>query len=235
MWSLAAFVSALLVIIAIRSARGKVPSIIWGVTAAVFLIGLVPIIGSLYLKYESHQDAQVANSQIYELIVSLKAKDDGTPITDAHLACSIGIKPDRVNDAWEFKIPRALTLPSKEVEVTAESQDGIFVGAASILLKDDFHPTLPILMNRRANVMVSGTVKNASGEVVEHATVSISGHKEHMFTTETGWFELPAHATTGEEITIHVEKRGFDPTNQLHRLGPTPATVVLMKTPKGGL
>jgi len=229
MWSLAAFVCALLFLLAIRNQKGKPSPLLWGILVAIVILGLTPILASVGLKFEKER-----NPGIYELLVSVKLRGNNTLITEAVVTSSVGIVPGRQGDVFEFKIP-GNTRSAGNVEISAHVPGEALSGSATVALKDDYHPTLTVWLDYPSPVQVSGRVVNGADPLhrgIRDAQVSIPPYPEAVPTTATGSFTLPAHAGNGQTISIHVVKSGFKTKDQRQLLGdPTAAVVLFPMTP----
>jgi hypothetical protein len=114
MWSLAAFAIAAVIFFAIRGGRGKVNPIAWGVVAAIILLGVVPIVGSLYV-----QARQDEGSAIYRVRVVVVASD-GVPSNEARVWSSMGGEAKKVDGGWQFDIPAKTKPADGKLTVYAE-------------------------------------------------------------------------------------------------------------------
>lgn len=231
MWSLAAFACVLLFLIAARTGKAKPSRFSWGLLIGILLLGLTPIMGSIYLQVEAHANAQRMESDknrgAYDLRIVVKRKEGGAIITDANVRSSVGIAPGRQEGVYEFTIPYILKPADGNVEITADVASESLSGRATVNLRDDFHPTLTVWVEHPGAVHVSGNAITEDGTGIRGARVSVAGYGEQVFTANNGWFDLPAHAGKGQQITLHVEKSGFSTLNQAHTLGDLPATLVL--------
>src|ERR1700730_15843981 len=81
-WSLAAFVVAAILFLALKTKAGKINSIGWISIIALVVVGIIPILASTYLEKTHVEDR---NRAIYRVALSLYqsmlATPDGTSIT----------------------------------------------------------------------------------------------------------------------------------------------------------
>jgi len=222
MWSLAAFAIAAVIFFAIRGGRGKVNPIAWGVVAAIILLGLVPIVGSLYL-----QARQDEGSAIYRVRVVVVGAD-GVPSNDARVWSSMGGETKKVDGGWQFDIPAKTKPADGKLTVYAEVNSAFEKGQKEVMLASDFNPSITVPLARDISAVVRGQVLDASGRAIAGARVNVSGFGQESVTTQAdGGFVLPAHAAKGQQVQLHAEKAGYAAVDQGHPAGITAVTIVL--------
>jgi hypothetical protein len=234
-WSLAAFAIAALLGFALKmkGKDGKVPSLAWAVVAAVALLGLVPIAGSLYVEAHKidvsaqanrYQNEAAALYRIRATVLNL----DGVPVESAKVWSSIGGEAKKVAGGWQFDVPKASVPASGTLTLYATIADAFLAGQSTILLAADHGPTTTIHLGRDTSASVRGIVTDSAGRAVEHVRVSVVGYgAEAASTNADGGFVLAAHAADGQQVELHAEKQGYKAVNQLHPAGNSPATIRL--------
>jgi hypothetical protein len=222
MWSLAAFAIAAVIFFAIRGGRGKVNPIAWGVVVAIIVLGLVPIVGSLYV-----QARQDEGSAIYRVRVVVVGAD-GVPSNEARVWSSIGGEAKKVDGGWQFDIPAKTKPADGKLTVYAEMSSAFEKGQKDVILAADFSPSITVPLAQDSSAVVRGQVLDASGRAIAGARVNVSGFGQESVTTQTdGGFVLPAHAAKGQQVQLHAEKGGYAAVNQGHPAGTTAVTIVL--------
>jgi hypothetical protein len=222
MWSLAAFAIAAVIFFAIRGGSGKVHPIAWGVVAAIILLGLVPILGSLIV-----QARQDEGSAIYRVRVVVVGAD-GVPSNEAKVWSSIGGEAKKVDGGWQFDIPTKTKPADGKLTVYAEVSSAFEKGQKEVMLASDFSPSITVPLTQDTSAVVRGQVIDASGRAISGARVNVSGFGSESVTTQAdGGFVLPAHAAKGQLVQLHAEKDGYTAVNQSHPAGTTAVTIVL--------
>jgi hypothetical protein len=108
--------------------------------------------------------------------------------------------------------------------------DAFLKGQSPLTLGADPNPALTIQLKKNTGATVRGIVQDASGRAIPGAKVSVVGYGDEIMTTDaSGNFVLPAHASVGERVRLHVEADGYKPENQYHFAGSEPATLILRK------
>lgn len=227
MWSIAAFTIALIFYLAIRKTRPN--PFAWGALVAMVVLGLVPIIGTMYadrMKVLGQYQA------VYEVRVSVREMAGNASISNATVHSSVGIDPAFIDSVWEFKIPSALKPADGKIEFLADVPSEFERGSATVVLGDDFHPVTTISVEPYPDAIVRGNIFDENRKALNGASVRVAGYKDTTISADGGAFELPAHAPAGTEVELLVEKPGYIPVNQGHPAGRFPATVVLYPAKK---
>lgn len=180
-WSLAAFAIAAVLMLTIKK---KGPGVIAALVAIVIL-GLVPIIGSLYVY-------AIKTPEIYRLRVTVLSPMR-VPVNDAKVTSSTGGEPKKVEGGWQFDIPAASKPANGQLVVYAKVDDTALTGETEVHLADDYNPLATILLRADQSATVRGIVLDDNGAALADATVSVVGYgNEGVKTGADGGFSLPA-------------------------------------------
>ena len=219
-WSLAAFAIAALLYFILKR-RGKVPAIAWACILAIVIIGVVPILASVYVERIRLPDA------IYRVRVTVLDSQQ-TPVDDAKVWSSMGGEPKKVAGGWQFDIPAASKPADGKLTVFAAVPSAFLTGRRELQLADDRNPAIAVQLARDASATVRGIVADSAGRAIAGAGVSVVGYEgEGLVTQAGGNFQLPAHAANGQQVQLHAEKSGYGAVSQWHPAGDEPATLVL--------
>jgi len=191
----------------------------WIIGASV-VMAILPLLVVVYTyKLASQED-------LYRVRVAVLGTS-GVPVEDAKVWSSFGGEPKQVAGGWQFDIPDSSKPTGPNLRIFAER--GFLTGSVAVALGDDRNVTAEIQLTKPL-ASIRGTVIDPSGATVAGALVSVSGYGDEAVTTqEDGSFALPAHASPGEDVRLHVEHSDFLPTDQYHPAGGTPATIVLRR------
>ena len=215
-WSLAAFAIAAILYFVLKR-RGKVPAIAWACIVAILLIGLAPILASVY----------AGKNAIYRVRVTVLDPQQ-IPVDDARVWSSMGGEPKKVAGGWQFDIPAASKPADGKLTVYAAVSSAFLTGRRELPLADDRNPTVTVQLAKDASATVRGIVVDGSGKAILGARVSVVGFESETVVTRAGGnFLLPAHAANGQQAQLHAEKAGYAAVNQWHPAGDEPATLVL--------
>jgi hypothetical protein len=221
-WSLAAFTVAALVLIVLLTLRRKsTPKntifLLGAIVVAMVILAVVPLVSRAYL--ESHG--------IYRLRVTVE-DSQGMPVDDAQVTSSIGGEPKRVTRGWEFDIPVASKPRDGKMTVYAAVANAFLSGTTNVQLANDYSLTAKIRLDHDLSAHIRGRVIDRKGNPVATAEVSVVGYESEAVTTGgLGEFELPAHASRGQQVQLAAFKKGFGSVSEWEQAGDQPATLVL--------
>jgi hypothetical protein len=232
LWGLAAFTIAALFGYLTKKQTGKVPAIARVGIAAIVIVGLTPIIASLYVANRKNELAAEAarnkfsQEALYRLRVTV-VDPGGSPADGAVVTCSLGGEPKRVAGGWEFDIPAASKPADGKLTVFASVPSAFQLGRADVVLAADYNPNVQVPLARDAGARLRGIIVDQSGRAVPGARVGIVGYgKEAVITQADGGFDLPAHAGEGQQVEVHFEK-GRRAVNRWQLAGDSPVRLVL--------
>jgi hypothetical protein len=232
MWSLAAFAIAAILYLAGRK-NGRVSSSLWTAILAIVLLGLVPIVGSLYVQLNKDRlDAEREKSKreiasVYRVRVTV-LDPDKTPVDDAKVWSSMGGEPKKVGGGWQFDIPAVSKPVDGRLTVYARVENTALIGQTTFQLTSDFSPNSMIILSRNESAIVRGIVLDGVGRAIEGVRVTVVGYgAEGTMTKADGGFVLPAHVANGQTVRLHAEKPGYTTINQDQPTGGIPATLIL--------
>lgn len=222
-WSLAAFAIAAILYFILKR-RGKIPAIAWACIAAIVILGLTPILASVYVQRAGIADQAAA---IYRVRVTVLHPRQ-TPVDDAKVWSSAGGEPKKVAGGWQFDIPAASKPADGKLAVYASVASAFLTGKHDLQLADDRNPSITIQLARDTSATVRGIVVDGAGDAIAGARVSVVGYESEAVVTQAGGnFLLPAHAASGQQVQLHTEKAGYAAATQFHPAGDEPATLVL--------
>jgi hypothetical protein len=219
-WSLAAFAIAAILYFVLKR-RGKIPAIAWACIAAIVLIGLAPILGSVYLE-----KARLPQP-IYRVRVTVLDAQQ-IPVEDARVWSSMGGEAKKVAGGWQFDIPAASKPADGKLTVYAAVSSAFLTGRRELHLADDRNPAITVQLAKDASATVRGMVVDGSNKAIAGTRVSVAGYEAEAVVTQAGGnFLLPAHAANGQQVQLHAERAGYAAVSQWHPAGDEPATLVL--------
>jgi hypothetical protein len=153
-----------------------------------------------------------------------------TPVSDAKVWSSIGGEPMKVEGGWLFVIAKDTKPLDGKVTFYASKDAAFLKGQAPLQLGDDHNPsvTVPLANDRSAKVI--GIVEDDKQTAIAGATVSVIGYdSEAQVTKASGSFSLPAHATDGQQVQVHVEKAGYRGDTLWCAAGDSPCAILLQR------
>lgn len=221
-WSLAAFAIAAVLYFLLRR-RGTVPPIAWACIIAILILGLVPILSSVYLEKTRIVDQ---GSAIYRVRVTVLDTRQ-IPVEDAKVWSSMGGEAKKVAGGWQFDVPAASKPVDGKLTVYSSNESAFLTGKRELQLAEDRNPAITVQLAKDSSATVRGIVVDGSGKAVPGARVGVVGYeKESVMTQAGGNFIVPAHVASGQQVRLHAEKGGRA-ANQYHPAGEEPATIVL--------
>lgn len=150
------------------------------------------------------------------------------PVEDAEVWSSVGGEPKRVAGGWQFDIPAASRPADGRLTIYAAKKPAFLSGQVDVQLGKDPNPAITIQLKKDTSAFVRGIVLDDSGHSISGARVSVAGYdKEALATDKDGNFNLPVHASKDQQVLLHVEKKGYQPTSQWHPAGDEPVTIIL--------
>jgi hypothetical protein len=215
-WALAAFAIAVLALLsnAFRtkpnSAMRKTTLVIAGI---VCFLAVVPMITDAFLK-----SRRLDVESIYRVRVTV-VDSENVPVDGASVRVTAASEAKTAPDgSAELAIPRGSLPQDGKVVVYADKNAAFLHGHKNMSMAADPNPsvTVTVIANRTAEV--KGVVQDNLGRVIAGARVSVLGGNA-ITTDADGRFRLPAQASSGQKVLLHVEKPGYVPQNQYHPAG----------------
>jgi hypothetical protein len=187
-------VAVIVLVLALRAKRAVVGSL-----GALFLIalGLIPFAANHLVHTRGTYHIQV-----------LLVRPDGSPVYYAQLKNSYGGEMKISEGGWCLDVPSQTRPAEGKLSFSASVKDEFLSGASTLILADDYYPTVTIPLVAETSAKIKGVVVDAQMVAVSGATVSVAGHPEATITDSKGNFSLPAHAGTGQIVEVHAEKDG---------------------------
>jgi hypothetical protein len=176
-------------------------------TAVLALIGVVVEIvvnGSTILGWFTQRAPDVYRVRVIVL------DHEGVPADDSKVTSSWGGEPKLVQGGWEFTIPHGTMPISGAVEIYAERPAAFERGVTAVKLAADANVSTTIRMAVDSTAQISGIVLDQQRSAITGARVTVVGHEnEAVITGSTGGFHMLAHAPTGKQVQVHVQRTGF--------------------------
>lgn len=186
-----------------------------------FAVSLVSVVGDIYLKHQANTNA------VYRVRVTVLGPSH-TPIENATVWISAGGEPKRVSGGWEFDIPAGNKPLDGEITLYAKVVNTSLQGSANLRLETDHNPSISVILAPNESAMVRGTVEDDAGDAIGEVEVSVVGYGDERVTTSaSGTFALRAHVADGQTVRLHAEAHDFQPLDQDHPAGTSPAILVL--------
>ena len=196
-----------------------------GALALVFVLmvtaALAPTLADVYLR-----------TQVTVLPVRVTVLDStGRPVDDARVWSSVGGEPKRVDGGWEFDINVASLGPDRAVTIHAARDAAFERGRTTVSLDRPGQVSVELRLVRDTDARIRGMIVDEDGRAVGGARVQIPGHGGDLVVTAAdGSFDLPAHAATGQQVLLHVEKDEYLASNEHHMAG-GPAVTIRLRRP----
>lgn len=161
----------------------------------IMIIGLAPLASSTYL--------QTRNLYIVRVFVLGVEKQ---PTDEAHLTSSSGGEAKKIQGGWELDIPPPVRPADGKVILFASVPNAFLSGKSSLVLGQDYYPTMTIQLTADTSATVRGVVVDDRHRSVGGAQVSIVGYPDEALTDTMGNFTLAAHAADGQIIQVRAQK-----------------------------
>lgn len=190
-------------------------------TLLAIFFGTIPVWLNLFID-------NTIDKEIYRLRVTV-TDPHSLPLENAQVWSSVGGEPKKVAGGWQFDIPVASKPRDGKLTIFASQKSAFLTGKQELQLSKNYNPTITIKLQQDTSATVRGIVLDAaSGRALLGALVSIVGFGEETVRTgKNGNFFLPAHAAKGQQVQLHVEKRGYRPVNQWDAAGNMSITIFL--------
>jgi hypothetical protein len=192
--TVAAFASVLAATAFGLALRAKKPRIAWSLAAGIIILGLAPLGASTLLQSRG----------VYR-VRAVALGLDHSPVDDAQVSSSSGGEPKKVEGGWEFDIPPQTRPADGKVVLRASVKNAFLTGSYTLVLAEDYNPTVTIQLTSDASATVRGVVLDERGRSVSGAHVSIPGYSDVAVTDEMGNFVLPAHAAEGQFVEVRAQ------------------------------
>jgi hypothetical protein len=174
--------------------RAKKPRLAVLLAIAIVVLGLAPLIASTFLQTRG----------VYRIRVVVLGLD-AQPVRDAEVTASGG-EIKKADESWELEVPPQTRPADGRLNLFASVKNAFLAGHSTLVLADDYYPTVTVQLAPLPAVTLRGIVKDEFGRSVAGARVSISGYQEIATTNQMGNFELPSHAAEGQMVSVHGEK-----------------------------
>ena len=157
---------------------------------------------------------------------------NGMPVNDAHVWCTLGGDPKKIDGGWEIAIPRDPSVKKQEGKIWAEVAVQGLRGESGLTLGEGPVQPITVDLKKVGELPVRGTVYDPNGYAVGNAIVSVAGYGEEAKPTEVnGTFVLPSHAEQGQPVTLHAEKLPYPPADlKDYKVGSGPAMLQFKAT-----
>ncbi|SRR5260221_6889299 len=192
--AVALVVAAYLFSIAIKKRQSRVT---WLLVAVILLLGLAPLLSSVYL-----QSRGLYIVRVFVLGIDKQPIDDPS----VSVTSSNGGEPKRVNAGWEFDIPPQSRPADGKLKLFASLKNAFLTGNSTLVLDKDYFPTTEIPLAQDTSAMVRGIVIDEHHRSAAGAQVSIAGYSDIAVTDKMGNFVLPAHAADGQMVHLRAQK-----------------------------
>lgn len=168
-----------------------------------------------------------APPSLYTIDVSV-AGPDGLPVGDAEIHSSVGGEVLRSGDHYQLKIPAAARPADGKVVLQASIPAAFLEGEETLALGKDVSPFTTIHLVHKTDAKVFGQVVDSAGRPLAGVRVSLEGAPDPPVTSDQdGRFSLPAHAATGQQVTLVATPPKGAVVTLSHPAGEIPARLVI--------
>ncbi|MGA9527522.1 MAG: hypothetical protein WBS24_05355 [Terriglobales bacterium] len=165
--------------------------------AAIVAIGLIPLAASHILHARN----------VYQIHVYL-VRPDKSPVYYAEVKSTLSGDLPISEGGWRLDVPPQIHPADAKVTFSATVKDEFLKGSYTLILSDNYYPTVTIPLVADTSAKVRGVVVDEGMAAVFGASVSVAGYPDVVLTDKQGNFSLPAHAGNGQLVEIHAEKDG---------------------------
>jgi hypothetical protein len=220
-WSMLACALVALLLLGLSSTRKGIQS------KTGVIIVIIAILVSIVAAIPYFSRSYITTYGVYRLRV-IAEDTKGLPINDAKLTSSIGGEPKRVEGGWEFDIPSSTKPKDGKLTVYATRESDFLSGRTEIQLLNDLNIVAIVLLKHDDSGRVSGRVVDQKGKPIAGVGVNVVGYEaQSVLTGALGQFDLPAHASDGQQVEIAAYKKSVGLVSELVLAGETPVTLVL--------
>jgi hypothetical protein len=221
-FSLAAFVVAALIQVVVfalrkRSLSKRATNILMVIVVGLVVVASLPFAARAYL----------VNRGVFRLRVTVE-DPHGMPVNEAKVTSSIGGEPKKVDGGWEFDIPQGSTPKDGKLTIYAEVNSAFLTGKSEVILSDDYNLAAKVKLDHNRSAHIRGRVVDRNQIPIAGALVSVVGYEaEALKTGPLGQFDLPAHASDGQQVQLSAFKQGLGSIAEWKQAGDQPVTIVL--------
>jgi hypothetical protein len=194
-----------------------------------FILGFVSIVLGFagYIIQVRSSSSRVAAYRVRAMMID----HQNLPVDGTEIIISPEGFQNPIKGGWQIDINPASVPADRKLTIWATKDNGILKGSAEYVLGDDYNPTVFVKLQKDDSAKVIGQVNDSKGQPLSGAVVYINGYQyEKVTTSETGLFELPAHAAGNEHVHLFVQKPGYVPWNDMVPAGGnTLARIMLTK------
>lgn len=175
--------------------RAGRPVVAW-LSAFVFLgLGIAPYAVSAFLQKRG----------VYRIQVFV-VRPDQSSADIAQIKSSNNGEFKMIDGGWELDVPPRARPAEGKLTFSAAVKDEFLKGSSTLVLAQDYYPTVTIPLTAETSAKIRGVVVDESLVAIQGAAVSVGDYPEVAVTDSKGNFVLPAHAGNGQTIEIHAQK-----------------------------
>ncbi len=175
--------------------RAKRPLLAWIVAPGIIVLGLAPFAASAFLR----------SCGVYHIQVVVVRPDQSTADI-AQVKSSDSRELKMVEGGWELDIPPQTRPADGKVTLFATVKDEFLKGGSTLVLAQDYYPTITIHLVADTSATVRGVVVDEDLRAISGARVSIVGYSDEAVSDQKGNFVLPAHAGKGQTVEVLAQK-----------------------------
>jgi hypothetical protein len=179
-------------VVAWRAKMGVVGALL---ALTISILGLAPLGASSFLQSRGVYHVQ-----------TVLVRPDRSPIYYAQLKSSIGGDMKIFEGGWRLDIPWQIRPADGQVTLSAAAKDEFLKGTSTLVLAQDYYPTVTIHMVPDISAKLRGVVVDENLAPVEGAIVSIVGSRDTAVTDKKGNFVVGAHAGNGQMVEVKAQK-----------------------------
>lgn len=147
--TIAVFVSVLIAAILV-SLKAKNSRIMWTLAAALFALGISPLIAATFL----------ASRGVYRIRIVILGTD-GQPVSDADLYSSTGGESKKASGNWEYDVSPQTKPSDDKITFYASQKNAYTSGTSTLTFGRDYYPETTIQLAPGAHATIHGVVKRS--------------------------------------------------------------------------
>jgi hypothetical protein len=156
----------------------------------------------------------------------------GRPVDDASLVTTAGNETLRVPGGYQIEISADKKPSDGKVRFIATEPGTFYRGETTLVLGADGNPHATInLAAETESVTIAGIVEDSQRNGLAGVLVSVIGRPadEAVTTRAGGAFTLFAHASVGQQVMLHAEKKGYRTVDQWSQAGDDGTVLILTR------
>lgn len=153
-------------------------------------------------------DVVMGETSTYSVHVTVVNQQDQLT-EESNVESTVKTEKEKIKGGWQIDISKKNLPADHLVEFRATVANDFLAGKSVIELRDDYHPSVKIIVVPDHSAGISGTVVDRNGEAIKGAKIWTTLERP-VFTDQQGTFSLPPNYGNGQPVELYVHYEHID-------------------------